>query len=249
MAIDLSKPPAWLASSHEEQQMLREVQGNIPKGLGRPETTNIVFKLDPTRAQASRRALRKIVKEAKDAGIARWDPQFGLGAALVAEPPATPGAVNVGSDFILRKLEQDVRDSKRREQLLATELLVTGEEKREIAGALVVGRCEDGTRATMSDGVRSANPPNAFNDAGEGAAVARSRRTSARSTRETTARSGPPSAGHIMARRGISFGGHRAAGASVGFARQRERRRIGRGPRATMPRVARSSSAQLMRQA
>ena len=249
MAIDLSKPPAWLASSHEEQQMLRDVQGNIPKGLGRPETTNIFFKLDPTRAQASRRALRKIVKEAKDAGIARWDPLFGLGAALVAEPPATPGAVNVGSDFILRKLEQDVRDFKRREQLLANELLLTGEEKREIAGALVVGRCEDGTPATMSNGRAVRTRRTLSTTRATVAAVARSRRTSARSTRETTARSGPPSAGHIMARRGISFGGHRAAGASVGFARQRERRRIGRGPRVTMPRVARSSSAQLMRQA
>ena len=243
MAIDLSKPPAWLAASHEEQQMLREVQGNIPKGLGRPETTNIFFKLAPTRAQASRRALREIVKKAKDAGIARWDPQFGLGAALVAEPPATPGAINFGSDFILRKLELDVCGFKRREQLL------TGEEEREIAGALVVGRCEDGTPATMSNGRAVRTRRTLSTTRATVAAVARSRRPSARSTRETTARSGPPSAGHIMARRGISFGGHRAAGASVGFARQRERRRIGRGPRATMPRVARSSSAQLMRQA
>jgi len=199
MAIDLSKPPAWLASSHEEQQMLRDLQGNILKGHGRPETTNIFFKLAPTRAQASRRALRKIVKEAKDAGIARWDPQFGLGAALVAEPPATPDAVIFGSDFILRKLEQDVRGFKRREQLLSTELLLTGEEKREIP-----------------------------RDNGPIGAAHR---------------------WHIMPRRGIPFGGHRAAGASVGFARQRERRRIGHGPRAAMPRVARSSYAQLMRQA
>ena len=189
MAIDLSKPPAWLAASHEEQQMLRDLQGNIPKGHGRPETTNIFFKLAPTRAQASRRALREIVKKAKDAGIARWDPQFGLGAALVAEPPATPGAINFGSDFILRKLELDVCGFKRREQLL------TGEEEREIAGALVVGRCEDGTPATMSDGRAVRTRRTLSTTRATVAAVARSRRPSARSTRETRAPSGPPSAG------------------------------------------------------
>src|SRR6478735_3920943 len=60
MAIDLTKPLAWTSATHEEQQMLCDLQGNILKGHGRPETTNLFFTLDSTKRQASRRALREI---------------------------------------------------------------------------------------------------------------------------------------------------------------------------------------------
>lgn len=318
MAINLTKPLAWTSATHEEQQMLRDLQGNILKGHGRPETSNLFFKLDPAKQQASRRALREIAnyhltsayqqlletehfqqggesggtfvammlsfagyvaigrqalapagepqfvkgmrdaasiaavkdpavatweapfaqdihvmvlvadmerngvrlkrdkivdildqagatlvheqkgaavkdthnngiehfgyvdgrsqplllvedinKESQDAGVKRWDPQFGLDAALVQEPPQSPGSVTFGSYFIFRKLEQNVRLFKRREQELATALGLTTAETREIAGALAVGRFEDGTPVTMSDESRSENPPNDFNYAGD----------------------------------------------------------------------------------
>lgn len=99
-------------------------------------------------------------REARDAGIAQWDPQSTLGVALVPEPGATD-EVSFGSYFIFRKLDQNVRGFKRREQELATALGLTGD-ARELAGALVVGRFEDGTPVTMSDEARGVNPPNDF---------------------------------------------------------------------------------------
>ena len=104
-------------------------------------------------------------REAKDAGISQWDPQSMLGVALVSEPGATDG-VSFGSYFIFRKLDQNVRGFKRREQELATALGFTGD-VRELAGAMVVGRFEDGTPVTMSDEAKGVNPPNDFSYAAD----------------------------------------------------------------------------------
>ena len=60
MAIDLTKPLTWKSTTHEEQMMLRSLQGNILKGHGRVETTNIFFTIDAGKALAMRRALRTI---------------------------------------------------------------------------------------------------------------------------------------------------------------------------------------------
>ena len=356
MSIDLSKPLKWQSATHEEQQMLRALQGNILKGHGRPETTNIFFKLDPTKAQESRRALREIAvfhvtsaqeqlletqqfqqtgesgktfvamvlsftgykaigrqasaptgepqflkgmkdatslaavkdpvvanwdphfnnqidgmilvgdmirnrvrlkrdelvtilegagasivheqvgsaikdkagngiehfgyvdgrsqplllvedveKESRDAGIARWDPQFGLGSALVKDLPA-PDTVSFGSYFIFRKLEQNVRGFKRKEQELATALNLTTAETREIAGAMVVGRFEDGTPVTLSDEAKGQNPPNDFDFSGD----AGNRCPFQAHIRKVNPRgSGPGGAAdertHLMPRRGIPY--------------------------------------------
>ncbi len=100
-------------------------------------------------------------KEARDAGIAEWDPQGPLDVALVPDPGSTDG-ISFGSYFIFRKLDQNVRMFKRREQELATALSLSGED-RERAGAMVVGRFEDGTPVTMSDEAKAVNPPNDFN--------------------------------------------------------------------------------------
>jgi len=54
-----------------------------------------------------------------------------------------------GSYFVFRKLEQDVLHFKMREQELADELGLQGED-RERAGAMVVGRFEDGTPIVLS---------------------------------------------------------------------------------------------------
>jgi Dyp-type peroxidase family len=310
MPIDVTKPLSWKNANHDEQKMLRALQGNILKGHGRPATINIFFRIDGAKRRQMRAALREIANyhaisayqqlietdnfhrtrqpgspfvsvflsatgyaalgvaagavpadasfragmkaaapglgdalvatweapfqgpidgmilvasendtllrlkrdavanlllegggsivkeqagralfneannsiehfgyvdgrsqplllvedndiEARDAGIAEWDPQGSLDVALVPDPGSADG-ISFGSYFIFRKLEQDVRGFQRKEEVLADALGFTGE-ARELAGALVVGRFEDGTPVTMSDEAKKKNPPNDFN--------------------------------------------------------------------------------------
>ena len=109
--------------------------------------------------------LEDIESESRDEGIARWDPTSALSKALVADPLAADAAgLSFGSFFIFRKLEQRVRAFKTREQDLADALKLKGADDRELAGALVVGRFEDGTPVTMSDKAKALKaPPNDFN--------------------------------------------------------------------------------------
>ena len=108
-----------------------------------------------------------IQKEADRAGVVRWDPNFPLDTALLKDPGAPVGdSVSHGSFFIFRKLEQDVRGFKTREQQVADVLGLTGG-ARELAGALLVGRFEDGTPVTLSDSARAEEPPNDFNYVGD----------------------------------------------------------------------------------
>lgn len=106
-----------------------------------------------------------IEQESDAGGIARWDPRFTLGAALVKDPGAND-AFGFGSYFIFRKLEQAVRGFKTREQEIADILGLTGDE-RELAGAMIVGRFEDGTPVTLSKDARGQVPPNDFNYDGD----------------------------------------------------------------------------------
>ena len=358
MAIDLSKPLRWQAATHEEQQMLRALQGNILKGHGRPETTNLFFRFDTGRSLESRRAVREIAnyhvttafeqllqtqryqhggptgktfvgvflsytgyvavgcegaapsaepefvkgmkdpasmaavgdpvpahrhwephfaqqidamvligdmerngvrlerdqvvaifesagaillheqrgsvvkdknsngiehfgyvdgrsqplllvedieREARDAGIDRWDPQFDLGTVLVHDMPA-PDNISFGSYFVFRKLEQHVRAFKRREQQLATKLGLTTAEAREIAGAMVIGRFEDGTPVTLSPEGRNQTPPNDFDFSGDNG----TRCPFQAHIRKVNPRGSSPGGladerQHIMARRGIPY--------------------------------------------
>lgn len=89
-----------------------------------------------------------------EGGTDKWDPSAPLGQVLV--PDRTVGeADSFGSYFVFRKLEQDVLHFKMREQDLATALGL-GDEDRERAGAMVIGRFEDGTPVVLSqtDGFR-----------------------------------------------------------------------------------------------
>lgn len=110
-----------------------------------------------------------IERESEQGGTARWDPAFALNRALVPDPGA-PGGVSFGSYVIFRKLEQDVRGFKRQEQVLATALGLSGDD-RERAGALAVGRFEDGTPITLSDEAVGTPPGNDFNYAGDASAT------------------------------------------------------------------------------
>ena len=60
MPIDLTKPLSWKNATHDEQRMLRALQGNILKGHGRPATVNIFFKIDAAKKHQMRAALREI---------------------------------------------------------------------------------------------------------------------------------------------------------------------------------------------
>ena len=143
--------------------------------------------------------------EARDAGSREWDPQGSLNVALVADPGSADG-ISFGSYFVFRKLDQNVRGFKRKEQELATALGFTGE-ARELAGAMVVGRFEDGTPVTMSEEPKNKNPPNDFNfNADPGARCpfhAHIRKVNPRGTGGFE----PPDVErkHLMARRGIPY--------------------------------------------
>lgn len=89
---------------------------------------------------------KDIDTEAAKIGRANWQPDAPLSLALVPDP-GKAGAF--GSYFIFRKLEQDVKGFKDREQQLADALGLVGDGERERAGALVVGRFEDGTPVTL----------------------------------------------------------------------------------------------------
>jgi Dyp-type peroxidase family len=79
-----------------------------------------------------------------------WDPAFPLSRVLVADPAAPDPNLHFGSYFIFRKLEQNVRRFKQAEEDLATALGLV-EEDRERAGAMLVGRFEDGTPVTLQN--------------------------------------------------------------------------------------------------
>ncbi|WP_435154841.1 Dyp-type peroxidase [Amycolatopsis sacchari] len=77
-------------------------------------------------------------------GINEWDPSAPLSQILVPDPAAPDPGVHFGSYFVFRKLEQNVQLFKQAEQDLAEELGLKGEDA-ERAGAMLVGRFEDGT--------------------------------------------------------------------------------------------------------
>lgn len=92
-------------------------------------------------------------------GITKWNPSAGPRLVLVRDPQG--GATDCGSYLVFRKLEQNVRGFKARERELAAALGLTGEDA-ERAGALVVGRFEDGTPVVLqhTDGMHHPVPNN-----------------------------------------------------------------------------------------
>jgi Dyp-type peroxidase family len=84
-----------------------------------------------------------------------WDPGAGPALVLVPDPygeeKGSTGKIvhhHSGSYLVFRKLEQNVRAFKEREQKLAKALSLTGGEA-ERAGALVIGRFKDGTPVVL----------------------------------------------------------------------------------------------------
>jgi Dyp-type peroxidase family len=90
-------------------------------------------------------------------GINVWDPAFALDRVLVPDAAAPDPSVHFGSYFIFRKLEQNVRRFKQAEDDLATALGLASDD-RERAGAMLVGRFEDGTPLTLQAGEGTHQP-------------------------------------------------------------------------------------------
>jgi Dyp-type peroxidase family len=150
-----------------------------------------------------------IEKESRDEGISHWDPTFPLTTALVSDPLGNdPDQLSFGSFFVFRKLEQNVKEFKKREQELADQIIPAGGD-RELAGALIVGRFEDGTPVTLSKAAKGAKEPrNDFDYSGDAAASrcpfhAHIRKTNPRGSGGFELE--PAERLHIMARRGITY--------------------------------------------
>ncbi|QJD77498.1 Dyp-type peroxidase [Spirosoma rhododendri] len=77
-----------------------------------------------------------------------WNPVAPLKLVLVPDPMGTPGQ-SFGSYYVFRKLEQNVRGFKEMEKSLA-DALGLEDDDAERAGAMVVGRFENGMPVTMS---------------------------------------------------------------------------------------------------
>jgi Dyp-type peroxidase family len=143
-------------------------------------------------------------------GTSVWNPAFGLDAALVRDP-AGADARSFGSYFVFRKLEQNVRGFKETEARLAKALKLTGEDE-ERAGAMIVGRFEDGTPVVLQkeDGANAPVPNNFdYRDDVSGAKCpfhSHIRKTNPRGESVGGGVTLAQERAHLMARRGITYG-------------------------------------------
>ena len=142
----------------------------------------------------------------------KWDPSAALNRVLVKDP-LTKKADAFGSYFVFRKLEQDVKAFDKREDELADALGLTGD-ARERAGALAVGRFENGIPVTLAedeedDALKDFNNFNyqADQNGGKCPFQAHIRKTNPRG--DTGFSGGKPNAGELgrrITRRGITYG-------------------------------------------
>lgn len=142
-------------------------------------------------------------------GATNWDPGFGAGRAIVPDPAAPDPTIHFGSYFVYRKLEQNVQRFKKEEKALADRLGLKGADA-ERAGAMLVGRFEDGSPLATQFGDGAHNPvPNDFTydsdpDGGKCPFFAHIRKVNPRGTGgfepvDQERR-------HLMARRGQTYG-------------------------------------------
>ncbi|WP_404787814.1 Dyp-type peroxidase [Altericista sp. CCNU0014] len=155
----------------------------------------------------------EIEKTQKD-GIDIWDPTFPLKQVLVPCPGGASKDLSFGSYFVFRKLEQNVKGFKEREEAIAEELKLaeTGQDP-ELAGAMLVGRFEDGTPVVLKNTDGLVNPVKNNFDFSQDTAGGKCpfhghiRKTNPRG--DSVREFGVPleeERSHIMARRGITYG-------------------------------------------
>lgn len=143
-----------------------------------------------------------------------WDPAFKPSQFIVADPNGR-GPLSAGSYFVFRKLEQNARGFNAAEDALGKTLFGPGASQDELdrAGAMVVGRFEDGTPLTLSPTALKAAPPNNFDYSADADAArcpfqAHIRKVNPRGDIEriTGTEDAQPGRRPIMARRGITYG-------------------------------------------
>jgi Dyp-type peroxidase family len=138
---------------------------------------------------------------AAEAGTTLFSAELSLFHFFVRDPGST-NPNSFGSYFVFRKLEQNVAGFKTREKQLAADLGLTGNDEQR-AGAMVVGRFEDGTPLALSPLPVGGAPSNDFLFDQPGAPVvphqAHIRKTNPRGDTEF-------SESVQMLRRGIPFG-------------------------------------------
>lgn len=158
--------------------------------------------------------LKRDIAKAKvnNYGFGQWDSRAGLD--LVLEKDRNGNENSYGSYLVYRKLEQDVKNFRVRQKVLATELGINSE----LAGALVMGRFADGTPVNLTDiPTYSTNTPNNFNfaDDADGRKCPFHAHTRQTNPRGDTGRIGSSvnfeqsletERNHRLARRGISYG-------------------------------------------
>jgi Dyp-type peroxidase family len=142
-------------------------------------------------------------------GITVWDPSTALDRVLVSDPAAPDPTLHFGSYFVFRKLEQNVRRFKQAEEAVA-EALGLLDDDLERAGAMLVGRFEDGTPVTMQSAEGAHHPVmNNFTYASDGDGLkcpfhAHIRKTNPRGSGQF--QSPEDEKLHLMARRGQTYG-------------------------------------------
>ncbi|MVM35253.1 peroxidase [Spirosoma sp. HMF4905] len=134
----------------------------------------------------------------------KFDVSAELGLVIVKDPFVNdPQQDTYGSYFVFRKLEEKVRGFKINEKLLATSLGLKGDD-RERAGAMIIGRFEDGTPVTLSPeaGIYQSGIANNFNydEDTKGAKCPFHSHIRKSNPRH------PGDNKHVMARRGITYG-------------------------------------------
>lgn len=141
-------------------------------------------------------------------GTSVWNPEFPVRQAIVADPAAPAADKYFGSYFIFRKLEQNVKMFKEHESALAASLELEDEER---AGAMLLGRFEDGTPVTAQFADGNHNPvPNNFNykndvDGGKCPFLGHIRKTNPRGS-GGFGQSEENERAHLMPRRGLTYG-------------------------------------------
>lgn len=142
-------------------------------------------------------------ERASSDGVTTWDPGFPLGQIIVPDPAAPDPSTDYGSYLVFRKLEQNVARFHEQEDRLADQLGLVDEDERERAGAMLVGRFEDGTPLTLQKDAGAASPVmNDFTYASDPDGLkcpmyAHVRKVNPRVTAERP---------HLMARRGQTYG-------------------------------------------